>query len=63
MADKNIRTMTVSTDSGKDVKSTNQLKGEAKESAAFKETNKTTEYSSGSSGKGSGPWGGENSGS
>lgn len=55
--------MTVSTDSGKDVKSTNQLKGEAKESAAFKETNKTTEYSSGSSGKGSGPWGGENSGS
>lgn len=55
----NLRTMVVTTSSGSDVKSTAQLKGEAKESAAFKEKNSTTEYVSSGS-KGEGPWGGEN---
>lgn len=58
-----VRNLTVDTGSGKDVKQTSMLKGEAKESGAFTEKNVTKEYSSGSSGKGSGPWGGENSGS
>jgi hypothetical protein len=51
--------MSVTTSSGSDVKNTSQLKGEAKESAAFKEKNQTTEYVS-NKGKGEGPWGGEN---
>ena len=55
----NLRTASFTTASGKNVKDTEQLKGEAKASPAFKETNTTTEYSSGSSGKGAGPWGGE----
>jgi len=55
----NLRTASFTTSSGTDVKSTMQLKGEAKESAAFKEKNTTTEYTS-NKGKGEGPWGGEN---
>lgn len=64
MADipKNLRNMVVTTSSGKDVKQTSMLKGEAKVSSAERESNETKEYSSGASGKGSGPWGGENSG-
>ena len=56
--DKDPRKMTVTSTSGKDVRDTTQLKGEAKESAAFLETNKTDRYSSGASGKGPGPFGG-----
>lgn len=60
----NLRTLEVTTSSGKDVKDTSMLKGEAKPSAAFRETNQTKEYSSGSSGAaGKGPLGGENTGS
>jgi hypothetical protein len=63
MKSQNLQNMTVTTASFTDVKNTQQLKGEAKESAAFRETNQTKEYSSGSSGKGPGPFGGMNSGS
>jgi len=55
----NLRTASFTTSSGTDVKSTMQLKGEAKESAAFKEKNTTTEYVS-KGAKGEGPWGGMN---
>jgi hypothetical protein len=47
----NLRTMTVSTSSGKDVKDTSQLKGEAKDSLSGKnDTGK--EYTTGSSSHG-----------
>lgn len=58
----NLRTLVVTTASGMDVKSTDQLKGEAKPSAAFRETNQTKEYVSSGNNK-QGPLGGENSGS
>lgn len=59
---KNLRNLVVTTASGKDVKQTSQLKGEAKVSTAERQSNETKEYVSGASGKGSGPWGGEHSG-
>lgn len=46
----------VTTSSGKDVKSTDMLKGEAKESKAFNEKNVTTVYTTGATVKG--PFGG-----
>ena len=52
----NIRTMTITTGSGKDVKDTNQLKGEAKDSLSGK--NETKEYTTSGSPTGGGPWGG-----
>lgn len=40
----NINNKTYSTSSGKDVKDTSKLKGEARETADFKSKNETTEY-------------------
>lgn len=57
---KNMRNTTFSTSSGTDVKSTSQLKGEAKKSKVENEKNSTTQEYFGK-GAGSGPWGGENS--
>lgn len=59
---KNLRDMVVTTGSGTDVKETQQLKGEAKEAARFRETNATTEYSTGAAPK-PGSLGGRNTGS
>lgn len=59
---KNHRNATYSTSSGTNVRNTQQLKGEAKKSAVENEKNSTTQEYFGK-GAGSGPWGGENSGS
>lgn len=56
----NVRDMVVTTSSGKDVKDTSMLKGEAKDS--LKGTNETKQYETSGSAK-KGPLGGENTGS
>lgn len=48
MTPPNIRTMSVTTSTGKDVKDTQQIKGEAKDSLSGK--NETTQYSTAGSG-------------
>ncbi len=53
----NARTVTYSTSSGTDVKSTSMLKGEAKKSAVENDKNSTTEWNP--TGRVSGPFGGE----
>lgn len=58
----NLRTQTFSTNSGKNVTSTNQLSGEATKTSAENEKNTTTQEYFGK-GAGKGPWGGENTGS
>jgi len=58
---KNLRTMEVTTGSGKDVKDTNQLKGAATQTAAEKSMNSTTEYGTAGS-TGGGNLGGKNAG-
>jgi hypothetical protein len=45
----NLRTMTVGTGTGKDVKSTSQLKNGAKPTSGWSAKNKTTEYDNGGS--------------
>lgn len=55
---KNLRTATFGTESGTDVKSTKQLSGESHKTPAEKETNETTQYTTGRIEKG--PLGGEN---
>ena len=57
----NLRTFKTSTDMGSNVRDTQKLTGEAKETPAERERNVTTEYTPG--GKPTGPFGGENSGS
>lgn len=52
----NLRTMVITTGSGKDVKDTKQLSGEAKDSLSGK--NELKEYSTSGSPTGPGPWGG-----
>ena len=52
----NLRTMVITTSSGKDVKDTKQISGEAKDSLSGK--NELKEYTTSSSPTGSGPWGG-----
>jgi hypothetical protein len=54
----NLRKAEYTTKSGKDVKDTMMLSGEAKSTKAFKETNSTSQYTSGKSSFGS--LGGEN---
>ena len=49
---KNIRTMTVTPESGKDVTSTKQLSGQASQTKAWKEKNSTTQYSTSGAEKG-----------
>ena len=49
---KNLRNAEITTSSGKDVKDTMQIKGEAKSSAAFNMKNSMKEYASGSMQKG-----------
>lgn len=58
MEPKNLRTMEVTTESGKDVKDTQQLKGQAHTTKAFRETNSTKQYTTGALKKGA--LGGEN---
>jgi hypothetical protein len=58
----NLRDMKVTTGSGKNVKETSQLSGEAKEGKRFSEQNVTTEYSTGAA-PAAGPLGGRNTGS
>jgi len=60
MQTKNLRTLSVTTGSGTDVKSTSMLKGEAKESSVMKETNSLKEFEPGSCPKGAGANGGKN---
>lgn len=55
---KNVRDMTVTPDQGKDVRDSNVLGGQAKESSAFKAKNETTQYTTGKTSMGS--LGGEN---
>lgn len=55
----NLRNMSVSESTGKDVAQTGQLKNGARPTKAFTAKNKTEEYVSGS-GAGNGPWGGKN---
>lgn len=55
----NLRTMTVTTETGKDVSATKQLSGQASDSLSGKNT--TTEYSNSGGYKSMGPLGGENS--
>jgi hypothetical protein len=50
MAEKSVRNMTVTTGSGKDVRDTGMLKGEA--SATKKATNETKQYTTGGISKG-----------
>lgn len=50
--EKNIRKMTITTETGKDVKTTSMLSGEAKPTKSWKETNETSQYSTGSVSKG-----------
>jgi len=57
---KNLRTAVLTTSSGKDVKDTKMLSGEAKDSLSGKNT--TTEYTTSGGIKSMGPWGGEKSG-
>lgn len=47
MKNKNLRTMVITTESGTDVKDTQQLKGEAKPTAAFKSKNEMKQYTVG----------------
>lgn len=55
----NLRKMTVTTESGKDVKDTSMLKGSAKKTKAFEATNETSQYTT-SGGVPKGSLGGEN---
>lgn len=55
---KNIRTMEVTTESGKDVTTTKQLSGDSHCTAAFKDKNVTKQYTTGAIKKGA--LGGEN---
>jgi hypothetical protein len=52
MEPKNLRTLEVTTESGKDVKDSSQLKGQAHITRAFKETNSTKQYTTGALKKG-----------
>lgn len=52
----NLRTLVITTNSGKDVRDTQQLKGESKDSLSGK--NETKEYVTSGSPIGDGPWGG-----
>lgn len=49
---KNLRNLTVTTESGKDVRDTQMLKGESHSTKAWKETNATKQYSTGALNKG-----------
>lgn len=49
----NLRTMKVDSGSGKDVRDTSQLKGEAKKTSAEGAKNETTQYTTGSTSMGS----------
>lgn len=51
-----LRDATFSTSSGKDVKDTSQISGEAKDSLSGK--NSTVQFEAPGSGAGKGPWGG-----
>jgi hypothetical protein len=51
--DKNLRKMTVSTSTGKDHRDTMVTSGEAKKTAAERETNETTQYTTGKMSAGS----------
>jgi hypothetical protein len=54
----NLRNMTITTESGKDVTNTQQLSGQAHETPAQKDTNETKQYTTGALKKGT--LGGEN---
>ncbi len=54
----NLKTMKVTTSTGKDVTDTDMLKGEAKNSLSG--TNETVQYVNGGGCSGDGPWGGLN---
>ncbi len=58
----NLRNLKVDTGSGVNVKSTQQLKGEAQKTPAESEKNSTVQDYFGQ-GAGKGPWGGRNTGS
>lgn len=56
----NIRDKKITTDSGKDVKSTQQLSGSAKETKAWTSKNETVQYETGAQNLGGGGKGGRN---
>lgn len=58
---KNIRNAKYTTESGKDVKSTSQLSGSAKETKAWNSKNETVQSTTGSANLGGGSPGGRNS--
>jgi hypothetical protein len=58
----NLRKQVITSTDGKRVTETSQLSGEAKRSPVENEKNQTVQEFTGK-GKGSGPWGGENTGS
>ncbi len=53
-----LRDYDPSTSSGKDVKDTDQISGQAKPTAAWKSKNSTTQYTTSGAGNSSGPLGG-----
>jgi hypothetical protein len=56
----NIRNKTITTETGKDVKSTQQLSGSAKETKAWNSKNETTQHLTGAQNLGGGGKGGRN---